>query len=220
VSVCAVPTGLTRAQLAAYAAIAVVVVLLGARYLRAAGPEPVPPAPAAAPAAPPGVGVTAARPAAATVHVAGAVRRPGVYRLPPGARVDDAVAEAGGPTRRADLGQVNLAAKVEDGRQILVPERAPRAAAATAPAAGTASVAGTASATGAATAAAAPGQPIDLNTATPEQLDALPGVGPATAEKILAYRDEHGGFGSVDELAQVPGIGEKRLASLREQVRV
>ena len=108
-------------------------------------------------------------------------------------------------TRRADLSQINRAAKVEDGRQILVPARAPapagrcrRRTAAQRP----------------------PTRPINLNTATLEQLDTLDGVGPATAQKILDYREEHGGFGSVDELDQIPGIGEKRLAALREHVRV
>jgi competence protein ComEA len=137
------------------------------------------------------------------VHVAGAVRRPGVYRVRAGARVDDAIGRAGGAKPRADLTQVNLAAKVEDGRQILVPRRV---AAAAAPAG--------------VDAAAQPGVPMNLNTATLEQLDELPGVGPATAQKILDYREEHGGFGSVDELGEVPGIGDVRLASLREKVRV
>jgi competence protein ComEA len=195
-----VPTGLTRHQLLAYAAAAVVVVLLGAKYLR--GTEP-PPAPAAAPAPRVSVSSPGDRGGAVLVHVAGAVRDPGVYRLRPGSRIDDAVRRAGGPTRRADLGGVNLAAKVEDGRQVLVPERAPKGA----PAASTPG-------------AAAPGRPIDLNTATLEQLDTLPGVGAVTAQKILDYREQHGGFGSVDELGQVPGIGDKRLADLREQVRV
>ena len=134
-----------------------------------------------------------------TVHVAGAVRRPGVYRLPARARVVDAVRRAGGARRRADLAALNLAAKLEDGRQVVVP--AARAAAA---AAGT----------------AAEGVPLDLNTATAEQLDELDGIGPGMAGTILKYREQHGGFGSIEELGQVPGIGEKRLASLREQVRV
>jgi competence protein ComEA len=95
---------------------------------------------------------------------------------------------------------LNLAAKLEDGRQVLVPLRG------AAPAGGGA--------------APAEGQPLDLNTATPEQLDQLDGIGPGMAASILKYREQHGGFGSVDELAEVPGIGEKRLASLREQVRV
>jgi competence protein ComEA len=138
------------------------------------------------------------------VHVAGAVRDPGVYKLSASARVDDAVARAGGPTRRADLGGLNLAAKVEDGRQVLVPERA-RAGAAASPTAATAT-------------APAEGQPLNLNTATLEQLDTLSGIGPLTAQKILDFREERGGFGSVEELGEIPGIGDKRLASLREEV--
>ena len=136
------------------------------------------------------------------VHVAGAVREPGVYRMRASARVDDAVGRAGGATGRADLSQVNLAAKVEDGRQVLVPER-PR------PGAPVAAV-GTEQ----------PEVPLNLNTATLEQLDELDGIGPATAQSILDYREENGGFGSVEELGDVPGIGDVRLASLREQVRV
>ena len=186
------PDGTTRSQIAVYVALALAVLLLGARYLRGGSA----PAPAAAPAVRmERSGGTAAGP---MVHVAGAVRRPGVYRLRPGARIDDALRRAGGATARADLSAVNLAAKAEDGRQVLVPQRA----------------------AGAAAAAPAPGQPLNLNTATLEQLDALDGIGPTLAQTILAYRDEHGGFGSVEELAQVPGIGEKRLASLRVQVRV
>jgi competence protein ComEA len=138
------------------------------------------------------------------VHVAGAVRDPGVYKLPSNARVDDAVARAGGATRRADLGGLNLAAKLEDGRQVLVPER-PRPGAAVPPA-------------GAAAADPAEGQPLNLNTATLEQLDTLSGIGPLTAQKILDYREELGGFSSIEELGEIPGIGEKRLASLREEV--
>jgi len=141
---------------------------------------------------------------AAVVHVAGAVRRPGVYRLPPGSRVDDALRRAGGARRRADLSAVNLAAPVEDGRQVLVPERV-RAAV---------------GAGGAPAAAGTQDLPLNLNTATLEQLDELDGVGPATAQKILDHREERGGFGSVEELGEIPGIGEKRLASLREAVSV
>ena len=150
------------------------------------------------------------------VHVAGEVRRPGVYRLKDGMRIDDAVRLAGGPTRRADLGAVNLAAKIEDGRQVLVPRRARTGGAARAGAAGTGAGAG-----GAPDAAGAGGgAPLNLNTATLEQLDTLDGVGPATAQKILDFREERGGFGSVEELGEIPGIGEKRLAALREAVTV
>ena len=140
------------------------------------------------------------------VHVAGAVRDPGVYRLRSGSRVDDAVQRAGGATRRADLGGLNLAAELEDGRQVLVPERV-RAGAATGAAVG-----------GAAAPEPAQGQPLNLNTATLEQLDTLSGIGPLTAQKILDFREERGGFGSVEELGEIPGIGDKRLATLREEV--
>ena len=143
---------------------------------------------------------------ALVIHVAGAVRRPGVYRMRGGSRVDEAVTRAGGPRRRADLSALNLAAELEDGRQVLVPLRAPSAPS------GAAAVAGTAP--------TAPAVPLNLNTATPEQLDELDGIGPATAEQIVAYREAHGGFGSIEELDQVPGIGEARLASLRERVRL
>lgn len=149
----------------------------------------------------------------ALVHVAGAVRRPGVYRLPAGARVNDAIHRAGGARGGADLDLVNLAAKVSDGQQILVPRRASPGATA-AGAASSVAPAGTP----AAGAAAAP--PLDLNSATAEQLDTLDGIGPATAQKILEYRTAHGGFRSVEELAQVPGIGPKKLAALQDRVHV
>lgn len=141
-------------------------------------------------------------PARLVVDVTGAVRRPGVYRLPAGARVQEALRRAGGATRRADSTAVNLAAKVADGQQILVPERAP--ANGTAPAA--------------AGARTVPSGPVSLNGATAEQLDRLDGVGPATAAKIIAWRTANGGFSSVDDLAQVAGIGPKKLEALRPQV--
>jgi competence protein ComEA len=130
------------------------------------------------------------------VDVAGAVLRPGVYRLKRGARVADAIARAGGPTRRADVALVNLAAPVADGQQIVVPRRVPGAAAA-------------------GLGAAAAAGPVSLSSATVEQLDALPGIGPVTAQKIVAYRAEHGAFRSVDELDAIPGIGPARLETLR-----
>jgi competence protein ComEA len=133
------------------------------------------------------------------VHVVGAVRRPGLYRLPDRSRIADAVARAGGATRRADLSAVNLAAPVSDGVQVVVPVRAPPAAAG-----------------GSAAAPAAVAGPVHLNTATLEQLDALPGVGPVTAQKIIDYREQHGAFASIDELDAIPGIGPARLEQLRE----
>jgi len=162
------------------------------------------PAPAGGAATAPAAVVEAPDAPEALVHVTGEVRRPGVYRLAAGARANEAVRRAGGPTRRADLSALNLAAKLEDGRQVLVPLRGAAAAGAAAGGA----------------AAPAEGQPLDLNTASAEQLDQLDGIGPGMAAAILKYREQHGGFGSVEELGEVPGIGEKRLASLREQVRV
>jgi len=129
------------------------------------------------------------------VDVAGAVRRPGLYHLGAGTRIADAVAAAGGATAHADVALVNLAAPLADGEQVLVPVRG----------AGGAAAAGTPS----------PTAPLDLNTASAEQLDALPGVGPATAQKIIDYRQAHGPFRSVDELEAVPGIGPSKLAQLK-----
>lgn len=137
-----------------------------------------------------------------TVHVAGAVRRPGVYRLETGRRGHDAVRAAGGATRRADLGALNLAAPLLDGTQVLVPERGATGAVARA---------------GGSSGAAQPAV-VHLNAADAAALDALPGVGPATAARILAWRDEHGGFASVDDLLEVPGIGPARLETLRPLV--
>jgi competence protein ComEA len=137
------------------------------------------------------------------VHVVGAVRRPGLYELPEGSRVDDAIESAGGLKPKAAVELVNLAAPVADGQQVVVPARARAAAAAT-----PAGEAGDGAPTG----------PVQLNSATLEQLDALPGIGPVTAQKILDYRAAHGAFQSVDELDAVPGIGPARLEQLRPLV--
>ncbi len=194
--------------LAPYAIAAVLVIVLGGRWL--AGRQDAAPV-----AATPASSHRSATPAAAAVRlstgavssvvdVAGAVRRPGVYRLRPGARVRDALQRAGGATGRANTAAVNLAAKVTDGQQIVVPERV----AAVGPAA-----AGSSAAT-----ATVPAVPISLNSATLEQLDTLQGVGPSTAQKIIDWRAQNGGFASVDDLAQIPGIGPKKLEALRPQV--
>lgn len=137
-------------------------------------------------------------PGALVVDVTGEVRRPGVYRLRAGARVQEALRRAGGLTADAEAAGVNRAAKVADGQQIRVPSRVEAHSATTDP-------------------GAAPG-PVSLNAATAEQLDELDGVGPATAQKIIRWRMANGGFASIDDLAQVPGIGPKRLEALRPQV--
>jgi len=141
------------------------------------------------------------------VHVVGAVRRPGLYRLREGARVADAVERAGGATHRAELAALNLAAPLVDGIQVLVPRRA-RATGATRPEAEA----------DLGVAAAGGGLKPSLATATAEELDELPGVGPVTAQKILDYRTEHGPFRSVDDLDAVPGIGPTRVEQLRDLV--
>jgi competence protein ComEA len=144
------------------------------------------------------------------VHVTGAVRRPGLVELPGGSRVNDAVSAAGGGTRKADLGSVNLARVLVDGEQIVVLRRGVLAAPGLSSATADTGPAG----------AVSPGQLVDLNNATLEQLDGLPGVGPVLAQRIIDWRGKHGRFSSVDELTDVSGIGERTLADLRALVRV
>ena len=152
--------------------------------------------------------------ASVVVHVVGGVRRPGLLRLKEGARVADAVARAGGATRGADLSAVNLAAPVVDGTQILVPLR-PRAGSGATTLVPGATANGSA---GVSTGAAGAAPKVSLGSATLEELDQLPGVGPVTAQKILDYRTAHGPFRSVDELDAVPGIGPARIEQLRDLV--
>ena len=183
---------LTRQQIVVGAVVALALLLLAGRLLGRGG---------AAASAPPIPTARSSRPAAGgvvVVDVVGAVRRPGLYRLPRGARIADALGRAGGATRKAQLDLVNLAAPVADGEQVVVPRR------------GTAGPVAVGGASPGATAG-----PVSLSTATLEQLDALPGIGPVTAQKILDYRQQHGAFSSVDELDAVPGIGPAHLAQLK-----
>jgi competence protein ComEA len=185
----------SRTNALAAAAVLLVVLVVAGRFLLGAG--------AATSSADAGVALGAGEIRAApappvVVHVVGAVQLPGLYRLARGTRVADAVARAGGATAKADLALINLAALVSDGQQVVVPARAPPGAA---PSAGEAS-----------------GRPVHLNSATIEQLDALPGVGPVTAQKIVDYREKHGAFSTVRELDAIPGIGPARLEQLTELV--
>ena len=189
---------LQRRRLLLAAAGSLALILLLGRFLLGAGTTttaaPLPPPPAMA-------GVTGLPSSRVVVDVVGAVRRPGLYRLAHGSRIADALTRAGGATSKADLAQVNLAAPLADGEQVVVPQGRPGGAAGAS-----------------ATSPGAPAGPVQLSTATVEQLDSLPGVGPVTAQKILDYRQKHGAFQSVDELDAVPGIGPKRLDQLRDLV--
>jgi competence protein ComEA len=188
-------SGLSRRQLFGTAAAVAILLVLLVRHLGGSGSAAPAVTPLPAPARP-------AKPAAAkllVIDVAGAVRRPGLYRLQSGSRIDDAIAAAGGATAKAQLDAVNLAAPIADGEQVVIPEHgAGGAPAASPPAAGS-----------------APSAPLDLNTATAEQLEALPGIGPVTAQKILDYRRAHGPFHSVAELEGVPGIGPAHMSQLK-----
>jgi competence protein ComEA len=179
-----------RRVLAAGVVVLLVLVFAGKVLLRPARPALPPPVRIATP-------VARASSPSLFVNVVGAVRRPGLYRLKEGSRVADAVMRAGGPTPKAQIELLNLAARIADGEQIVVPRRG---------------AAGPAAATSGGAVAAGP---VHLNSATLEQLDALPGVGPVTGQKILDYRQQHGAFGSVDELDAIVGIGPARLEQLR-----
>jgi competence protein ComEA len=149
------------------------------------------------------------------VHVAGAVRQPGLLHLREGARVAEAVEQAGGPLPRADLAGVNLAAKLEDGQQVIVPVRG-----AVPGAPGTASPGTTLPGAASPATPGSPGVPkLSLGTVTVEQLDQLDGIGPTLAQRIVEYRTEHGGFRSLGELRDVEGIGEKRFEGLSEALQ-
>ena len=211
--------GSGKGQMAAYALAAVLLVIGGLSLVRGSERAPA----QGGGVALDGAGAGAAREAGSSgsrgasgeramyVHVAGAVKRPGIYRLWGGARVAAAVRRAGGLTSRADLTAFNLAAPVQDAQQVIVPRRGRAgAAAAVAPGSGP---------SGAAAGGPGPGQKVSLATATPEQLDSVDGIGPKLAAAIIAYRNQHRGFKSIEELREVDGIGEKRFAALRGAVR-
>ena len=218
---------IARRQAYIYVGLALVVAVLGARYLFSshgaapAGGQTLSGLSSYAPSAS-ATPSPDSSPQELVVYVCGAVRRPGVYHLAPGARIADLLAAAGGAGVKAELQAVNLAARLADGQQVVVPVRgaatavAPRAAASGGTTTGGGATTGT---TGGAGAAGA-GAPVDLNTASAEELDALPGVGPATAQKIIDYRTANGGFKSVADLKNVPGIGDAKFATLQPLVTV
>ena len=189
-----------RRRLAAIALLALVVAVVVWRHASSGGPASgaalqVAPLRPQAPVAAAGAAGGSVPPI--VVDVVGAVRRPGLYRLRRGSRVADVLARAGGLTRRAERTAVNLAAPLADGEQVVVAARGAPAGA------------------GGQAAAAGPTAPVSLSTATAEQLDTLPGVGPVTAQKIVAYRQEHGPFTTLAQLDAIPGIGPARLDELR-----
>ena len=180
-----------------------------------------------------GVGIVAPlstlpTPLTVRIHVAGAVARPGVYSVSSSARVVDAVKAAGGATSRADLERINLAQTIVDTEQVFVPFRSSRTTKITVgprlrPSRTTVPVSvptvpGALPIVGVPTTTATP--LINLNSATSDQLDTLPGVGPSTAKAIISYRNRKGPFGKVEDLLNVPGIGPSKVAAIRDQVTV
>jgi competence protein ComEA len=192
---------ISRSQIFVYGAIAIALLFVGARAIRVDGGGS-PPVAEAASNPDGGGGVSFSSSAGAVVvDVAGAVRSPGVYNLPAGARVKDAIARAGGPSGSALLEAINRAARVADGQQIVVPARGPGGA--------PMGIAGAAPEDG----------PIGLGTATVEQLDTIEGIGPVTAQNIIDFRDEHGGLSSIDQLNQISGIGPATMDALRSRLQ-
>ncbi len=199
---------LSRTQLLVYGAVGVAMLLLGARWIRAADSHQ--PGGGVAYSSGPDGGSASGSVSVAenggedvVVDVAGAVNSPGIYRLPAGARVNDAVQRAGGATAKADVEGINLAARLADGQQVVVPSRAEGPAGVAAGSAGTAAGSG----------------PISLGTATVEELDTIEGIGPVTAQKIVDFRDQHGGISSVDQLDEIDGIGPATMEALRARLQ-
>jgi competence protein ComEA len=192
---------LSRSQIAVYGAVAVALLLLGARAIRAEGDSGGTVGSFSSGGGDKGFTVESGSGGDVVVDVTGAVARPGVYRLPAGARVTDAVQRAGGASGGALLEAINLAARLADGQQVVVPKRARGG--------------GPLAAVGATDEAG----PISLGTATVEQLDTIDGIGPVTAQDIIEFRDEHGGLSSVDQLDQVSGIGPATMEALRSRLQ-
>jgi competence protein ComEA len=184
---------LSRSQLLVYGAVAVALLLIGARAIRAEGSGGGLPTSLGAEA--PSIELTGGD---LVVDVGGAIRRPGVYRLPDGSRVIDALRRAGGPSPDEELVGLNRAALLTDGQQVVVPER------------------GTGGGTGI---AAATEGPIGIGTASVADLETIDGIGPVTAQKIVEYRDSQGGLSSVEQLDEVSGIGPATMESLRARLQ-
>lgn len=191
---------MSRSQLVVYAAVAVALLLVGARAIRGEqGTEASFASAASSRSSGGGSFSVGGQSGDLVVDVTGAVKRPGVYRMPVGSRVDDAVTRAGGAAQGAELEAINLAARLADGQQVVVPESAPGG--------------------GAVAAADAEEGPISLGAATAEQLEEIEGIGPVTAADIIDFRDEHGGISSIDQLDQVTGIGPATMDSLRARLQ-
>jgi competence protein ComEA len=192
---------LSRSQVIVYGAVAVALLLVGARAVKASGGGDSAYAPSPSGSSDGGSFSVQSGGADIVVDVTGAVQQPGVYRLPAGARVIDAVDRAGGPDSGALLEAINRAARLTDGQQVVVPKRGPAGM-----------VAG-------GTGAATEDGPIGLGSATVEQLDTIDGIGPVTAQKIVEYRDLHGGLASVEQLDEMSGIGPATMESLRARLQ-
>ena len=206
---------LSRTQVAVYGAIAVALLFVGARAVRGEGGSGSDPGYTNSYDYSSGSGGEGEGESTVSVEeggsdvvvdVTGAVRKPGVYRMPAGSRVNDAVKRAGGATGKAAVDSINLAARLADGQQVVVPEEAPG---------------GGGAAAGAAIGAAGAEEdaPIGLSTATAAELDTIDGIGPVTAEDIIEFREEHGGLSSVDQLDEISGIGPATMEALRERLQ-
>jgi competence protein ComEA len=191
---------LSRTQVAVYGAIAVALLFIGARAVRGEGGGAGGSTYAAYSSEPEDESSFSVEEGGTdvVVDVTGAVQKPGVYRMPAGSRVNDAVRRAGGSTARASLDSINLAARLADGQQVVVPEEGSE---------------------GAVPVADGEDGPISLSTATAAELDTIDGIGPVTAEDIIAFREEHGGLSSIDQLDQISGIGPATMEALRDRLQ-